>query len=228
MGKFYANDFLKQMLEDLSALGRPVVRPVRTLDELQQVYRLTHECYVSNGFAESHRTGLVVHYPHYDHIPETTILIAILEGKIVGSVSYTIDGPSGFTLDEDFRPECDSIREEGKRVGVVWRLVVDKSVRSNRAVVSDLIDGVIKLAVEYDVPTVLFAVNPRHENVYKRMLRMEVVERRQATEGLTNAPAVLLRGDRDTILRINERPNLVDADTVSLFQMLASSPYLTR
>src|SRR4051812_8581180 len=107
MSKFYGNDFLQQMLGDLGALGQPVIRTVRTLDELQHIYRLTHTCYAASGYFQPHPSGMLVHYPQYDHISETTILVAILDGKIVGSVSLTVDGPSGFTIDEDFKPECD-------------------------------------------------------------------------------------------------------------------------
>jgi hypothetical protein len=225
MTRYFGHDFLQQLLEDSSQFGRPVIRPVRNLDELREVYRLTHECYVESGYSEAHASRLMVHYPIYDHIPETSILVAILGGKIVGSVSYTIDGPSGLTVDHDFQAECDAMRQEGKRLSVVWRLVVHKDYRYNRAIVLHLIRAVIDVAVANDVPVALFAVNPKHELVYRRMLGMDVVGRREGTGGLEKAPAVLLRGHRDEILPKMTEHHAPDQDTVTLFHLLADHRY---
>jgi hypothetical protein len=186
---------------DSSCIARPIVRPIRNTSELQEVYRLTHDCYVNSGYCKPHPTGMVVHYAPYDHIAETTILVALLDGQIVGSVSITVDGPSGFTVDEDFNDECIAIRQEGKPVAVVWRLVVKKSEQPSRMVVVSLINEVVSRLRRFEINTALFSVNPKHENVYRRLLNMSVVARKSGSNGLENAPAVLLRGDSDKILK---------------------------
>src|SRR5262245_29486021 len=95
-------DILDFIVSRSTSPERPIIRPIRDLAELQQVYRLTHDCYVENGYVKPHPTGMIVHYPQFDHIPETTILVAVINGRIVGSVSLTQDGPGGFSIDDDF------------------------------------------------------------------------------------------------------------------------------
>jgi len=194
-----AGDVLEDLINDFAVLDSPNIRPINSILELREVYKLTHDSYVSAGYSEAHPSKMLAHYPYFDHIPETTILAAVLNGKIVGSVSLTLDGPCGFTVDEDFKEECDAIRLEGKPMATVWRLVVDDALRTKRSVVMNLISDIVFRLGRNHIPTALFAVNPKHEKVYKHMLNMEAVARKMDTGGLRNAPAILLRGDPDKI-----------------------------
>ena len=54
------------------------IRPMYTELELDQIYKLTHDAYVERGYCEPQPGGKLIHYPHLDHIPETTILVAAL------------------------------------------------------------------------------------------------------------------------------------------------------
>nr|AAO64427.1 long chain N-acyltyrosine synthase [uncultured bacterium CSLF42] len=190
---------VETFFSEFSGLNRPNIRPVEDLDEMKEVYRLTHTSYVSSGYSDCHPSNMLIHYPYFDHIPESTILIALMHGKIVGSVSLTIDGPNGLTVDEDFKEDCDKIRAEGKPLATVWRLVVDESHRNQRTIVMNLINEIVHRLLKNKISNCLFAVNPKHANVYQRMLNMQVVATRTTTNGLCNAPAVLLRGDPEKI-----------------------------
>jgi hypothetical protein len=189
-----AGNVLEDLMNDFQTFSLPNVRPIHNLHELREVYKLTHTCYVSTGHFKSHPSQLIVHYPHFDHIPETDILVAVLNNVIVGSVSVTFDGPSGFTVEEEFMEQCKIIREEGKSMAVVWRLVADESVRSNRTVLMSLVDAALERVRRREISTALIAVNPKHERVYCRMLNTEVVARKLVTDSKT-APSVLLRGN---------------------------------
>ena len=193
---YLANDYLLlSMLSDHAVMSRPAVRAINSLQELSEVYRLTHECYVKNEYAAPHSSGMLIHYPYFDHHSSTSILIARLHGKIVGSVSVTIDGPGGLTVDEDFKDVCDQSRVQGRQTAAVWRLVVDEEHRGQREIVIAMIREVIRLLRKHNVQDCFFAVNPRHVAVYQKMLNMEIVAEKPATHGLSNAPAILLRGD---------------------------------
>jgi len=193
-----AGSVLEDLVNDYQTIYVPNVRPIHNLEELRQVYKLTHDCFVSTGYFQAHPSHMIVHYPHFDHLPETEILVAVMNGVFVGSVSVTFDGPAGFTVEEEFKEQCAAIREEGHPMATVWRLVVDPSVRSNRAVLISLVDTVVARIRERDVTLALFAVNPKHERVYCHMLNMEVVARKLETGG-RSAPSVLLRADADKI-----------------------------
>jgi hypothetical protein len=175
------------------------IRPVANVAEMEEVYRLTHDSYVSKAYAENQSNGLLLHYPEYDVIPETTVLIALQDGKMIGTISVTLPGPFGYTLDRDFREEIAQLRNEGRQVGVIWRLVVKEECRSSRAVLLGLISAVTRHFLNHGLDTYLFEVNPRHERIYQRLLNMTVMSRKESAEGLQHAPAVLLRGNCENL-----------------------------
>lgn len=173
---------------------RPEFAVADTREELSEVYRLTHASYVASGYAAPHVSRMLIHYPYFDHLPETQVLVARIQGEIIGTVSYTMDGPCGLPVDEDFRARCDAERQAGKKVACVWRLVVKDEFRAQRDIVMGLIHTVVAGLVEHGAESVFFSVNPRHVKVYCKMLNMEVVAENECTKGLSNAPATLLLG----------------------------------
>ena len=60
------------------------IRPVANIRELEAVYRLTHECYVAKSYVQNQPNGLLLHYPEFDVVPETTVLVAIHAGEVIG------------------------------------------------------------------------------------------------------------------------------------------------
>ena len=51
---------------------------------LDEVYRLTHDTLAESGNIKQTIDGKIATCPHLDEIPETTILIAEYQGKIIG------------------------------------------------------------------------------------------------------------------------------------------------
>ncbi|MFH1023183.1 MAG: radical SAM protein [Planctomycetota bacterium] len=176
-----------------------VIRPVQNKEEMDEVYRLTHDAYLERGYCAPQPGGRLVHYPQLDRIPETTVLVALVDGAIVGTNSLTLDGPSGVNADMDFKRECDAIRREGRKVASSWRLATRSFCHDERNVVMSLIRETVIRALEMDVRTCVFILNPRHERVYQRLLNMKTVARSGGTAGLQNAPAVFMRCDVETL-----------------------------
>ncbi len=173
----------------------PLVRAIRGTGELDLVYRLTHDSYVERGYVKPLCDGRLVHYPHLDRIPETTILVAEVNEAIVGTVSLTLDSDAGLHVDDDFKAECDRIRGEGRRLAASWRIATRKECRNQLKVVMELIRQIVHEFVIQEIETCVFTFNPRHERIYKRLLNMETVAVRESTKGLENAPAVFMRFD---------------------------------
>jgi|GEM_PF-1993892 len=180
-------------------LARPDIRPIHNLSELSEVYQLTHQSYVENQYAKPHASKMLIHYPYFDHLAETTVLVAMLHDEIVGTVSYTLDGPSGLTVDEDFLERCNEERAAGKKIAAVWRLVVTEKHRHQREIVTGLIREAIVQLSKHAIESCFFSVNPKHAMVYKKMLNMKEVAQKEITKGLSNAPAVLLMAERHRI-----------------------------
>lgn len=180
--------------------SRVTVRPVRSSFELAEVYRLTHDTYVERGYCLPQPDGKLIHYPQLENIPETTVLVALQDGQVMGTVSLTLDGPCGFHVDTDFKPVCDQVRAEGIKVGASWRIATRQALRGERQVVMALIGEVVSYAFEvFELDTFLCTFNPRHERIYGRLLGMRTIARNETCEGLKNAPAVLMRCDRATV-----------------------------
>ena len=174
------------------------VRPILNDEELDQVYRITHDAFVETGFWPPQRDGRIVHCPHLDRIPETTVLAATLGGEIIGTISWTRDGPHGLAADSEFKAECDGIRTEGLRLGSIWRLATRSICRNDRNVVLSLIQETVHGVVGAGLQTTIITMNPRHEKIYRRMLNMTTVARKDS-HGPNNPPAVLMRMNTDRV-----------------------------
>ena len=186
--------------ERLPAPGRLDVRNIHTDNELDEIYRLVHDAYAERGYIEPHPDGRLILYPHLDHIPQTTVLVAVEGGKVVGTNSLTLDGPNGLPSDEDFKKECDAIRREGRPLASSWRLCTRTGFRDERRIVMGLIAKTVRLALECGVRTCVFTINPRHAGVYQSLLNMKLVARKEETvQGLQNAPAVFMRCDFEAL-----------------------------
>ena len=173
-----------------------IIRRIQTTEELERVYRLTHDVYVKSGYCKSKKNGRLVHYPHLDNIPETTVFIAIKNGKIVGTNSITLDGPKGLHVDEDFLNDVNKVRAEGRRLVASWRIVTDcKGIKPVIELISKTTDYALN---ELKAETALFTFHPKHERFYKKFLNMRTIARNGCMK-LDNAPAVLMRVDKETI-----------------------------
>ncbi len=175
------------------------IRPIQSKAELEEVYRLTHDAYVEEGYCRPRPDGRLIHYPDLDQARETTILVALEEGRIVGTNSLTLDGPSGLHVDKDYGPECQAIRQTGRALASSWRIATHRSCRDQRKIVMSLITETVVRAVDFGVESCLFTFNPRHERIYKRLLNMRTIAHSSGTQGLLNAPSVFMRCDLETL-----------------------------
>ena len=185
-----------ELQEDLSEID---VRPICSDAELDAVYRLTHDAYVERDYCAPQPDGRLIHYPHLDRIPETTILVACSAGEVIGTISWTRDNANGLHVDSDFKTECDHIRKEGRGLAASWRIATKNACRAERRCVMALIQAAVNLWFESRVPTCVFTFNPRHERIYQRMLNMTTVARSAGTHGLNAAPAVLMRAEIENL-----------------------------
>ena len=175
------------------------IRAVQGPEELKAVYRMTHDAYVDMGFIRPRDDGMLIHYPHLDRINETTVLLALLDGRIVGTNSLTLDGPIGLHVDEDFGLETNHIRADGRTLAACYRMNTLPEVRLHNAIVMSLIRETVWRALESDVQTCLFIFHKRHERVYQRLLNMKTVAERSEIACVENFPAVFMRCDLETL-----------------------------
>lgn len=203
-----------------AASSRLEIRPIRSTAELDCVYRMTHDAYVDMGFIQPQPDGRLVHYPQLDVARETTILIAILDGVIVGTNSFTLDGPSGLHVDEDFKQETDRVRAEGRPLASGWRINTRRNVRDQANIVKSLIGETLRRQTALGVRTCLFIFNKRHERIYQRLLCMKTIAELPEIECVHNFPAVLMRCDFEHLPKWCSR--YMDKDLVQEKERLAA------
>lgn len=176
---------------------RDAIRAVQGSSELDQVFRLTHDAFVERGYCAPQPAGLLRYYRHLDGISQTTVLVAVSDGRVTGTISLTTDGPQGLHADQDFGADCDAIRRENRKLGAAWRLVCRGAPCGRLDSVSALIQEAARRGVAFGIRTCVFTVHPRHESFYKRLLNARTVARSDGMAELTNSPALLMRWDLD-------------------------------
>jgi hypothetical protein len=163
---------------------------------MEAVHRLTYKVYLKQGYCLPHRDGLLLHYPALDGIKETRVFVAEENGRVVGTNSYTVDGPEHLPEDVDFPNEMKLLRKRcwdcGLEIGSSWRLVVDPEAGQPMRTALLLINKTMEEFVnERDLH--LFMFHPKHLSFWQRVLDLDVAERRSA-RSVNGAAAVLAKG----------------------------------
>lgn len=184
-----------------------LIRKASSLKDLKAVWKLTHDMYVAEGYAQPQPDGMLCHYPHLDGIPETAVFVAEDErGRIVGTNSLTLDGPAGLHVDDDFKDLADAVRaecrREAKTLGASWRIVTEPGYRQSLDVVMRLITATIEEGRRWGGLHVwLFTFNPKHQKFYNRMLDFRTISDVRDGHSVGKAPAILMRGEMENMVR---------------------------
>jgi len=182
------------------------LRIAETINDLHKVYKLCYETYYQEGYCPYDCSGLLCHYPKLDTLPETSILMIEDDmGNLIASNTLTLDSPAGFHVDEDFPEDVLVIRNqchlENRKLAASWRIITASTIRNTRKVVFELIRKTINLGIVKGVDWCLFSFNPKHEEFYKRYLNLERVGDIKICHAANNAPAILMLGKRDEIIK---------------------------
>jgi len=167
--------------------------------ELPEIWRLAHDEYVRLGYINPQPGRIYIHYQHMECIEQTTRLVALVDGQVVGTFSYTVDGPAGLYCEVDFPREIRALRDAGEQIVSVWRIIV---VDHAHRIASELMTEASRQIVELGEPTVGCVVHPRHVNYYVKRLGFERVAETKQTKGLAIAPGVLLLGRKGSYSRL--------------------------
>jgi hypothetical protein len=115
----------------------------------------------------------------HDLLPDTTVILALCEGRPVGSVAVYLDGPLGLPLDGTCRRLLDPLRCAGRSQGQIGRLAVarDLPLETARSVMLHLFKAAYVAArVVEGVDDVVAAVEPRHARFAERFFFRPMTE----------------------------------------------------
>lgn len=143
---------------------------------LDEVYKLTHDTLVLSGEISPHDNGKITTSPHLDHHPNTTILIAEQEGKIIGTITVTIDSDQGLNMEKWFSEELAVYRKtDSCRLGSSWRLATSPSYRGKTRLIIDLYSKACKLLIEAGCELCLCALMNKHKKTYQRLMDAKII-----------------------------------------------------
>ncbi len=145
---------------------------------LDEIYRLAHDTFVDSNIIDPNEDGKFITCPHLDTISNTIILIAEQDNKIIGTISVTMDGPSGLHTDKWFKKETDEIRKNvAGNLASSWRIATLLNYRGSRLLVLDLILRSFEVVLENECDVCLFTFLNKHIRVYQRIIKAEIIKK---------------------------------------------------
>lgn len=129
---------------------------------------------------------------HAKHQPNRITLVASHGSSPMATISIGFDSPDGLLVDDLYKAEIDSLREQGARVCEFTKLAVDGAIRSKRVLASLFHIAYIYSHKMNGFSDLFIEVNPRHVRFYEQMLGFKQFGPERLNTRV-NAPAVLLR-----------------------------------
>lgn len=158
-------------------MSKVMIRKVTTLPELWEVYELVNKVYAQSGIAQPSKTGLMIHHPDQDVVPNSFIYLASIGGENVGTITYTIDNQFGLMVDDDFSNDMAMYRMMYPKLSSVWRFAILPEFQSNLKVMRKLIGSAFNQMKLHRIPICFLTISPQHARIYKKLMGMEEVSR---------------------------------------------------
>ncbi len=146
-------------------------RIARTQEELSDAYRILHDSYLDLGYSKKDASGMRI--VKYFALPSTTTLIALFDGKVVGTVSIIRRGAFGLPMESAFN--LSEIVDRNEVVAEVSSLAIDSDFRTKRGALFlpllkyfwEYVEGYMKL------DSIVVTVNPSMVDFYEGFLAFE-------------------------------------------------------
>jgi hypothetical protein len=204
-GKESMSDEVLLFNNRISALFRGTeYRPVSNREEMERACRLVYRRYLWRGY-------LSPDYPYpfkislHNALPQTVTFIALLRREVVATAVLIPDSPLGLPMEQVYKAEIDSLRNQHRKIAEVSMLASNPDVIGKYV---SMMLGCSKLFVMLGLFKVLFdyaceklglddlciAIHPRHLSTY-RFLLFERFGETKAYPGAGGNPAVAKRLD---------------------------------
>jgi hypothetical protein len=166
------------------------VRVAESLGESLAAAALVHDAYVDQSLMRPHPSGL--RWSKYHALPTTSTLVALWEGRVVGTLTMIRDNPHGLPMESTF--DVGAVRRRGP-LAEISSLALHRNFRGrDHRVLFSLITGLVAHAREVGVDYFVFAVHPNHAALYRSAVMAEPLGTQgvRAYAAAEGAPAVAL------------------------------------
>jgi len=165
------------------------VKIASELDELEQAFRLVAANYQERGYEA--QTGKPFRFTPYHALPNTTVFVAKLDGRVVATFSLVADNVVlGLPMESIYSAEIADLRRQGRRMAEVTSLAFsDLGQREFLQVFTAMIRVMKQYHVAQGGDTWVITVNPRHSNFYTKVLGYRPLGECKPYAAVGDAPA---------------------------------------
>ena len=150
-----------------------VIKLAETDDEVRQAFKLHHDCYAQEGLSEANKSGLKM--SKYQTIPQTSIIVATLNNKVVGTLSIVSGGPFALPIEQGWN--IDDIKAKHDCVVECSALAIDKTLKKQAgSILFSIMNYAWKYSSEYlKADAFVAAVKTYYSPFYQDVLMYEKI-----------------------------------------------------
>jgi len=188
---------------NLDGIESPSIIIAQSLDDYKQSFNLVHNEYVNCGYLQP-KPQHPYHYSKHSFLPGTRVFAFKSANTVVATLTEILDSTDiGLPMDELYKNEVDSLRNQGRTVAELSAFVTSRSFRMRNIMVY-LCKAMFNHSRATKVDDICIMVNPKHVAFYTKMFLFEPFGPERFFEKV-HAPAVPLRIDmRHIIHRLQE------------------------
>lgn len=168
----------------------------REYEHMHAVCDLVNRCYSARGYKSNIHPGTP--FPDAERAAYYMALLAIKNGKAVGTVTLGIDSSHGLLVDEVNGKEVHAVRRQGRGVGELVRLAIDDPASSKEVWIALFEQLYVMIRRLGGLTDMFVEVNPRHAPFYRRLFGFSVVADSRTCPRV-GAPSVLMRMTREQL-----------------------------
>ncbi|MCK5492938.1 MAG: hypothetical protein KAJ14_07500, partial [Candidatus Omnitrophica bacterium] len=89
-------------------------RVARTIDELEQSYKLVYKEYLKRNYTEENKN--LLRLSEFNALPQTTTFVASAYETVIATATVIIDSPLGLPMDKIYNKELTKLRNNKKKI----------------------------------------------------------------------------------------------------------------
>lgn len=175
------------------------------LEQVLDAWRLVYHSY--------RRIGLVGPNPHGIHTtaqavhPDSTVVVGCVNGITVSTLSCVRDSSNGLPLDQEYGPELDELRKEGRHLTEIG-LLADR--REHMARTAESLFMLMHYSIDYSFrgegTDAIIGVHPRHSRFYTRAFGFRPFGPERLYALVNDRPVILLRLEHEVLNQADPLP----------------------
>jgi hypothetical protein len=167
------------------------IKIASTVEEYKEAYKIIYDCYIEKGYTNENAHG--IRATPYHLLPSTTLVLALWDEEIIGTISLIRDNPLGLPLEAIFNLE--SFRKEQKALCEVSSFAIKKNFRGKGG---EIFYPIMRYMWNYSlhyfgIDYFVIAVNPSMHELYESIFLFQPLMKNNVIETYdfaNNNPAV--------------------------------------